>query len=178
MKQQFSDRHVAPIGHIILIPSQPLFALWCILSGEATNTNLIVFGLTRSGLELTIYCTRSKHFNHYTTDAVLYIWYATEIFEYKTKNFFFNTAPPMINVLFLSHFSSPKAPDDLLYPSSNKFSHFNLFYEITGANRTKLDRNVNWMIIFYSLWIDPMGIKPTFYPTFLTTTLQRWFLWK
>ena len=27
LKQQSSDRHVAPLGHIILIPSQPDFAL-------------------------------------------------------------------------------------------------------------------------------------------------------
>jgi hypothetical protein len=50
LKQQYAGRHVAPLGHIILIPSQPVFALFpscCILSGEATNTNCIVFGLTR-----------------------------------------------------------------------------------------------------------------------------------
>ena len=40
------------------------------LSGEAINTKFIVFGLTWSGLELTIYCTRSEHANHYTTDAI------------------------------------------------------------------------------------------------------------
>ena len=38
--------------------------------GKATNTNFIVFGLTRSGLEPTIYCTQDEHANHYTTDAV------------------------------------------------------------------------------------------------------------
>jgi hypothetical protein len=32
-----------------------------VLSGEATNTNFIVFGLTRSELELTIYRTRGEH---------------------------------------------------------------------------------------------------------------------
>ena len=40
------------------------------LSGEATDTNLIVFGFTWSGLEPTIYRTRGEHANHYTTDAV------------------------------------------------------------------------------------------------------------
>ena len=52
---------------------QPLFALssyCCMISGEATNTNNIVFGLTRSGLEHTIYSTRGEHANLYTTDAV------------------------------------------------------------------------------------------------------------
>jgi len=27
LKQQCTDRHVVPLGHIILIPSQPVFAL-------------------------------------------------------------------------------------------------------------------------------------------------------
>ena len=40
------------------------------LRGEATNSNFVVFGLTRSGIEPTIYHTRDKHVNHYTTDAV------------------------------------------------------------------------------------------------------------
>jgi cytochrome c oxidase subunit IV len=34
------------------------------VSGEATNTNCIVFGLTRPGLEPTIYQTRGEHANH------------------------------------------------------------------------------------------------------------------
>ena len=37
---------------------------------EETNTSFIVFGLTRPGLKLTIYCTRGEHANHDTTDAV------------------------------------------------------------------------------------------------------------
>ena len=40
------------------------------LSREATNTNFIIFGLIQSGLEPTIYRTRGKLANHYTTDAV------------------------------------------------------------------------------------------------------------
>jgi hypothetical protein len=40
------------------------------LRGEATNTNFIVFGLTRSRLEPTIYHTSGKHANHYTTCAI------------------------------------------------------------------------------------------------------------
>ena len=40
------------------------------LSRETTNTNSIVFGLTRSGLEPTIYRTLGEHVNHYTTDVV------------------------------------------------------------------------------------------------------------
>ena len=74
LKQQSADRHVAPLEHIILIPRKPVFALtplWCELSGEtATNTSLIVFSLTRPGLEPTIYCARGEHANHCTTDAL------------------------------------------------------------------------------------------------------------
>ena len=40
------------------------------LREEATHTIFIVFGLTRLGIEPTIYRTRSEHANHYTTDAV------------------------------------------------------------------------------------------------------------
>jgi hypothetical protein len=39
-------------------------------SGQATNTNFIVFGLNRSGQQLTIYRNRGEHATHYTTDAV------------------------------------------------------------------------------------------------------------
>ena len=72
LKQQSAGRHVAPFGHIILIPSQPVFALspWgYVLSGEAMNTNFIVFGPTRPGLEPAIYRTRGEHTNHYATDV-------------------------------------------------------------------------------------------------------------
>jgi hypothetical protein len=41
-----------------------------VLRGEATNTNFLVFGLTRPGLEPMIYHTRSEYANHYTNDAV------------------------------------------------------------------------------------------------------------
>jgi len=42
-----------------------------VLGGEATNTNCIVFGLTRSGLESTICRTRDDHANYYTIDAII-----------------------------------------------------------------------------------------------------------
>jgi hypothetical protein len=69
---------IASIDHMIKLYEQTYdFALslqWCVLSGEATNTNCIVFGLTRPRLELTIYRTRGEHANHYTTDAVQSWW--------------------------------------------------------------------------------------------------------
>ena len=43
VKQQYTGRHVAPLRHIVLIPSQPVIAhtpYWCVLSREATNTIL------------------------------------------------------------------------------------------------------------------------------------------
>jgi hypothetical protein len=40
------------------------------LSGEATNTNFIVFGLTRLRLEPMIYRTWGEHVYHYTINAV------------------------------------------------------------------------------------------------------------
>ena len=42
------------------------------MSGEATNTNCIVFGLTPSGLEAMIYRTRGEHANDHTTYAVIF----------------------------------------------------------------------------------------------------------
>ena len=72
-KQQSVCRHVAPLRHIYIIPSQPIFALTpkcCVLSGAAVNTNFIVFGLTQPGLERMIYQTQNNHTNHYTTDVI------------------------------------------------------------------------------------------------------------
>ena len=74
LNPQSAGKHIAPLGgHIILIPSQPVFVLspyCCVPSGEATNTHFPVFGLTPPGLEPTIYGTRGEHANHYVTDAV------------------------------------------------------------------------------------------------------------
>ena len=65
LKQRSTGRYIAPLGHIILVPSQPVFALSnaaCLV----TNTMSIVFGLTQAGL----YHTRDEHANHFATDAV------------------------------------------------------------------------------------------------------------
>jgi hypothetical protein len=53
LKRQFSGRHVAPLGYIILIPNQTVFGLspkCCMLSRKATSTNFIVAGLAQLGL--------------------------------------------------------------------------------------------------------------------------------
>jgi hypothetical protein len=39
-------------------------------SGEAVTISFIVFGLTRLGLEPTVYRIQCEHANHYITDAV------------------------------------------------------------------------------------------------------------
>ena len=53
LTQQSAGRHVVPLGHIILIPSQTVFhrsPYCCMLSGETTNTKFIVFGMSQPGL--------------------------------------------------------------------------------------------------------------------------------
>ena len=52
---------------IILILSLPVFAF--LLSREATNTNFIVFDLTRPGLECMIYRTQGEHTNQFITNV-------------------------------------------------------------------------------------------------------------
>jgi hypothetical protein len=42
-----------------------------VLSRESTNTNFIVLGLTRSGIEPTTYRTQGEHAKQYATDVVI-----------------------------------------------------------------------------------------------------------
>lgn len=86
LKQQSAGRDVTPLVHVILILSQPVFALslqCCMLNGEATNTIFIVFGLTRPGLEPTIYHTRREHAHHYITIILCVIF---QLYIQKTEN--------------------------------------------------------------------------------------------
>jgi hypothetical protein len=43
------------------------------LSGEATNTNFKVFGLTQQQLKTMIYHTKGEHANHYITYAIILV---------------------------------------------------------------------------------------------------------
>ena len=92
LKQQSADKQVTPLGHIILTPSQTVFVVtpdYCVLRGAATNTNFIVFGLTRWVLEPTIYHTQGGHANHYTTDVFgmkTRCWFAL-IVSYRYKRY-------------------------------------------------------------------------------------------
>ena len=66
LKQQPEGRHVAPLGHSILIPSQLVFArtpLCCMLSNETTN------GLDRSSNPRSP-ALKAHMLTYYTTDAV------------------------------------------------------------------------------------------------------------
>jgi hypothetical protein len=71
LKQQSADRHIAPLRHIILIPSQQslLFLHNDACLAEKQRIPILI-KLTQSGLKPTIYSTRGEHANHYATDAV------------------------------------------------------------------------------------------------------------
>jgi hypothetical protein len=64
LKQTVWDRHVAPLGHIIPIPSRPVVVLipyCCMLRREtAICTNFMVFGSSWQRLDPTIYHTRHE----------------------------------------------------------------------------------------------------------------------
>ena len=81
---------MSPLGQIILIPSQPVFALspyYYMLSGKAANTNFIVFGLTRSALEPMIYRTPGELSTGTTYRAVNGTTYwAVKITTYRAVN--------------------------------------------------------------------------------------------
>jgi hypothetical protein len=79
-----------PLGHIILIRSQSVpgngnfhalrlcsFSLMLLISEETTNTNFIVFSLTRSELEPSIYRTRVAHASplHYRCLQFIFYWW-------------------------------------------------------------------------------------------------------
>ena len=112
LERQSANRHVAPLGHIILIPSQSVFLLFhecCTLSRQSTNTICIVFGLTRSGLEPTIYHTRGEHANHNTTDAVatlrilLLQLHKLWLMDTKEKSFRYQCGNQSIGCLIMRH---------------------------------------------------------------------------
>ena len=67
-QQQSAGGYVAPFGHIIVISSQPVFALtpyWCMLSVEATNTNFSYLDWYDRGSNSHINPTWGEHVNLY-----------------------------------------------------------------------------------------------------------------
>lgn len=65
LRQQSTDAHVAPLGLIVLIPSQLIFAITSLMM--CANTNTKVLGLTHSVLEAKINSPRDEHISHYIT---------------------------------------------------------------------------------------------------------------
>ena len=79
-----TSHRVCDLNNITLVPlveqelltrpehqsSTPVLVGFVLLSGEATKTNFIVFGLTRWWFEPTTYYTWGEHAIHYTIDAV------------------------------------------------------------------------------------------------------------
>jgi len=89
-------RHVAPIGRIILIPSQQVFALThlsCVFSEEAANTNCVLFCLTHAGLEPTIYRTL-------TITPPIRFWKSNGSFHLHNINSYYT----LINVILLINY--------------------------------------------------------------------------
>ena len=94
------DRHIAPLGHI-LIQSKPVFALspsYCVLNREATNTNFIVFGLTRYGIKPTIYRTLCEHANHRSGCAILKVYTKLFIREKCLTWWYYIVTPAIISL--------------------------------------------------------------------------------
>ena len=79
------DRLFVTLGHIIPIPSQPVFAFLlyaaCLAEKQQIPIYCLLFDLI--GLEPTIYHTQGEHANHYTTDAVYYIEYLLDKMKIK-----------------------------------------------------------------------------------------------
>ena len=67
--KQSAGKHVAPLGHIILIPSQTVVLFNAACLAEKQQIPFFVFGLTQPVLEPTIHRTRGEHANHYATDV-------------------------------------------------------------------------------------------------------------
>jgi hypothetical protein len=69
LKQQSAGRHVSPLGHIIPIPSQPVFDLtlsFYVLTEEATNANLLVFDYYVEGQII---------YSYYVEGQIIYFYY-------------------------------------------------------------------------------------------------------
>ena len=71
LKQQSVDKHVAPLEHIILIPSQPTsLSSFYLMMRAFRRSNKYQFSSLRFGLEPSIYHTRGEHANHCTTHVL------------------------------------------------------------------------------------------------------------
>jgi hypothetical protein len=73
----FAGRHIAPCGHIILIPSDPVFCFYpWILRAYRRSNKYQFYSLwidTTLARTLTFYHSWGEHASHYTTDTVRYL---------------------------------------------------------------------------------------------------------
>ena len=105
-----TDRHVTPFRHIVLTPSQPVSILTpsCFLfSGETTNTNLMVMGLTWPGIELIIYPTWHNHANYYTIRVVKFCTELLMFFTISKLDFHVHVHPRHDKILLKINLLSP-----------------------------------------------------------------------
>jgi hypothetical protein len=72
LNQQSADRHVAPRSTLSWFQANQslLFLLNAACLAEKQHISILVFGLTRLGLEPTIYQIQGELANHYTNNAV------------------------------------------------------------------------------------------------------------
>ena len=125
---------------------------------EATNTNFIVFGLTRLGLEPTFYCTWGEHANHYTNDiCILYITFILAIFEkdvsaIKIKSFTFYRENARLQI---------RLPDGSsltnVFPSSDTLQSVHNFVSEVSYFPLQFSDLTTWWLICY---ISPLDKSP------------------
>jgi hypothetical protein len=65
LRQQSTGRQVAPFGHIILIPSEPVYSL-----ANSANAKFIVVDLTPPAPKSSIYLSQGMNSKNYTTEEV------------------------------------------------------------------------------------------------------------
>ena len=126
----------------------------CILSGKATNTNFIVFGLTQSGLEPTNYCTQGEHAKHYTTDAVidktLLLFSKVSINDNTTKMYMYKIFPPclakLVSVPQYYIYLPLHSTVSIIAYMSTRLIYFSLITRISGCAINRSTR-----LIYFSL---------------------------
>ena len=110
------------------------------ISGEATNTNVKVFGLTRSGLEPTIYHIWGEHAYNYTTDAVV-------LYEH----FIFSLYTSIINTIYGYSLTLPSIISYIIQPNPHQsgLNEYLSFFTTSGAEIeiNHLKQNINNFLI-------------------------------
>jgi hypothetical protein len=140
-----------------------------VLSGETTNTNLIVFGLTRSGLELTIYRTLGicilevcaiGCFMFYVCRGLEWSWMFVVLYFY--QNMYLEShkmsarSPTAIHTVIL-----PKCIDWLTFQAYDRFGCMEdafilkdelIYHPYTGQYYHRLNRTVSLCVLYIRQW--------------------------